>query len=317
MTDAATPTAAETATPMTSRIEPGAVAASALALGALALPDHTRMSPGRRHLLRLGRAAYVGWYTWDVARRTPWPQLPAPVLGAVGGAAATLATAPVDEAVDGWMADRLRSWGVRRPRLALALAGVGIGAALALDNQLRPSPDDASEWVEPDELFETVEVPDHARALLEAMLDAGAATRSAEAAGQTVAPAGLAVPAGLTEAAAILREQLDQARATVLRDQPMTTDVHFQIVDDVPRVVPHTQTWPVRAHFEAGGVPLQVELWIGDGHLSGLSIMQRSDDLAEDDERWSVDILEVLEAWPAPAEVRLVLETADGSRPVG
>ena len=53
------------------RIEPGAVAASALAFGALSLPDPNQLTSARRRLLRLGRAAFLGWYTWDLTRRTP------------------------------------------------------------------------------------------------------------------------------------------------------------------------------------------------------------------------------------------------------
>lgn len=306
MTDIAAPTVTETAPSTTSRTKLGTVAASALALGALTLPDHTRMTTGQRHLLRLARSAYVGWYTWDTGRRALLPEVPAPIFGAVAGAAVTLVTAPLDEAADGWAAARLRSWGMQRPRLALALVGAGVGAALALENQNRLGSWDQDELLEPGDFYESVEVPDHARALLEAMLDAA-----------TSPGADGPVPAGLAETAATLRGQLDQAQASILRDQPLSTDVHFEVPAETPRVVPHSQGWPVRAHFEAGGLPLQVELWIGDGYLSGLSIMQRGDDLAEDDERWETDILDVLEAWPTPEQVRLVLETADGSRPVG
>lgn len=306
MTDTAPQADLDTPPGQKGRFEPRTVAASALALGALALPDHTRMSRGRRHLLRLARSAYVGWYTADMVRRTPMPEVPAPLFGAVAGAAAALATAPVDEASDRWLADRLRSWGVPRPRLVLAVVGAGMGAVLALENQTRPTQDGEDELLEPGDFFESVEVPVHARALVQAMLEAAAS-----------AGAGVPVPAGLAETAATLRHQLDQAGASVLRDQPLSTDVHFEVPAEAPRVVPHSQGWPVRAHFEAGELPLQVELWIGDGHLSSLSIMQRSDDLAEDDQRWEIDILDVLESWPTPEQVRLVVETAEGSRPVG
>lgn len=303
MTPASDP---DTTAPARRRVEPRAVAASALALGALAFPDHTRMSPGRRHLLRLARSAYVGWYAWDTVRRTPMFEVPAPVFGAVSGAAAALVTAPADEAVDGWVADRLRSWGMPHPRLALALVGAGVGAVLALENQSRPAPGDEDEMLEPADFFEPIDVPDHARALVEVLLDAP--TSSGE---------DTPVPAGLAETAATLRVQLDQARASVLRDQPLSTDVHFEVPAEAPRVVPHAQGWPVRAHFEAGELPLVIELWIGDGRLAHLSIMLRDDDLAEDDERWGTDILDVLETWPTPEEARLVMETAEGSRPVG
>lgn len=286
------------------RIEPRTVARSALALGALALPDPTRLGPGRRHLLRLARSTYVGWYIADMARRSQIPDVSPVVFGAVSGVASGLITAPLDEAADRWMADRLRAWGVRRPRLVLALAGAGMGAWLAVDQQRQQASQDEGELLEPDDFFETIDVPDHARALVQAMLDVVSA-----AAGGPVS--------ALAESATTLRDQLDQAQASVLRDQPMTTDVHFQVPAEAPRVVPHTQGWPVRAHFEAGELPLVVELWIGNGYLDHLSIMLRDDDLAEDDERWGTDLLDVLESWPAPEQVRLVMETPEGSRPVG
>ena len=301
------------------RFDPRTVTASALALGALVLPDHTRMSPGQRHLLRLARSAYAGWYAADTVRRVPMPEVPAPIFGAVAGAATALVTAPLDEAADGWLADRLRSWGMRRPRLALALVGAGVGAVLALENQNRPVVDAEDTWREPSDLFDTVEVPASARALVEAMLDAVASPGTdAAVPGPEVPTPGpdAAAPAGLAQTAATLRAQLDQAQASVLRDWPMTTDVNFEVAEDTPRVVPHAQGWPVRGHFEGGELPLLVELWIADGRLSHLSIMLRDDDLAEDDARWQTDILDVLETWPTPEEVRLVIETGEGSRPV-
>ena len=281
----------------------GTVAARALALGALTLPDHTQMSRGQRHLLRLARSGYVGWYAADMFRRTSMPDVPAPFFGVVTGVATALITAPADEAVDRWFADRLRSWGMRRPRLALALTSAGVGALLALENQMRATPDEDADLLDPENFFDTVEVPAAARALVTAMLEAVMAE-------DTAAP-------GLDRAAAILREQLDQAKASVLRHEQMATDVFFSDLEDATRVVPHAQTWPVRAHFEAGDLPLVIELTIGDGHLGGLSIMHRDQDLGEDDPRWEVELLDVLETWPTPQEVRLVIETGEGYRPVG
>lgn len=272
------------------------VAASALALGALALPEPARLSPGPRHLLRLGRAAYVGWYTWDLTRRTPIPPVQPQVLGAVAGAGLTLASAPVDETTDAWITDRLRRLGVRRPRLAMALAAAGMGGLLALDNQVRHDDDD-EDLMEPDDFFETGAVPPAARVLVEAMLDAAAD----DAAGAQTS---------------VLREQLGRAQGSVLADGVPSTDVFFEVPDDTPRVVPHHQTWPVRGHLEAGDLPLQLELQIGEGRLAGLSIMLRDADLADDDERWEVEIFDVLPAWPSPEQVRWVVETPEGFRPV-
>ena len=285
------------------RIEPGAVAASALAFGALSLPDPDRLTPARRRLLTLGRAAFLGWYTWDLTRRNPVPEVPATALWAVTGASLSLAFAPLDEATDRWLSGHLRRRGVQRPRLALALIGAGLGAGLALDAQMSGAADEDADLLDPENFFDTVEVPAAARALVTAMLEAVMAE-------DTAAP-------GLDRAAAILREQLDQAKASILRHEQMATDVFFSDLEDATRVVPHAQTWPVRAHFEAGDLPLMIELTIGDGHLGGLNIMHRDQDLGEDDPRWEVELLDVLERWPTPEEVRLVIETGEGYRPVG
>lgn len=273
------------------RLRPVTIAASALALGALMLPEPARLSPGRRHLLRLGRAAYAGWSMWEYTRRTPLPVVPTEVGGALGGAALTLAVAPVDEAADAWVTDRLRRAGVRRPRVGLALAGATIGALMAVDSQLRP--DKTGSWLEADELFEEAPLPDDAGDLVRAMLQA--------------AP---------SSAAATLSAQLDVATACVLKDDPQFGDVSFIVPDDGQRVVPHTQTWPVRAHLEAQGVPLEIELSVADGRLVSLTVAHRIEDMADDDDRWEREIADLLDSWPRPEDVRLVVETADGLRPL-
>lgn len=269
------------------------LAASALAAGALTLPDPARLAPGPRHLLRLGRAAYVGWYSWASLRHRAMPEVSPSVFGAVAGAGLTLASAPVDEATDAWLSERLRRLRVGNPRLALALAGAGMGALLALDT--RPDEDeDATHVGTPEDFFDTVEVPATARALVEAMTDAALHAQ-------------LDAPVDPAQAE-VLRAQLDAAQASVLAGGVPTTDVFFEVPEDLPRLVPHHQTWPVRGHFEAGGVPLQLELQIGAGRLAGLSILQRDEDLPADDERWEIDLLDVLEAWPTPEQVRWVVD---------
>lgn len=282
-----------TAEPREGRPHPATVAVSALALGALALPEPARLAPGPRHLLRLARAAYVGWYTWGLTRRDALPHVPPQVFGAAAGAGLTLAGAPVDEATDAWVSERLRRAGVGNPRLLMGLAGAGMGALLALDSRARPEDDE--ELRTPEDFFETVEVPPAGRALVEAMADAAADQ----------------------EEGALLRQQLDVARASVLAGGVPTTDIFFEVPEGTTRLVPHAQTWPVRGHFEAGDLPLRLELQVGDGRLGGLSIMLRDEDLADDDERWEVDVLDVITGWPAPEQVRWVVETPEGLRPVG
>lgn len=290
------------------RIRPVTVAASALALGAVVLPDPARLSPVALHLQRLGRAAYLGWFTWDLTRRTPMPEVPASLFGAAAGAGLGLAMAPVDEATDAWAMRLMDRIGVRRPRLAIALAGAAAGTLAVLDNQTRPTEEDILDLMTPEDLFEAVEVPPRARDLIGAMLDAAD-------------PDGALGPAAPVTSASVeaLREQLSFARASMLSEDvaDLATDVFLDVPEDAPRAVPHQQTWPVRGHFEAGDLPLQLELSIGDGRLVGLSIMQRDADLAEDDPRWEADILDVLQEWPAPEQVRWVVETAEGYRPVG
>lgn len=266
------------------------VAVGALALGALSLPDPNRLPSGRRHLLRLGRAAYVGWYSGAAARRAEVPDVPAPLFGAVAGAAVALVTAPVDEATDAWLTGLLRRAGVTRPRLAAALAGAGLGAWVAVDSQRVTGSQDPTTA---DDLFRTGDLPDDARRTMELLL--------------TAAP---------SESADTLLRQLEVARATVPVGG-MSLDVYLEVPDDSPRVVPHTQVWPVRAHVEAGVMPLEIELATTGGHLTSLTISQRSEDLTDDDPRWDLDVHDVLQGWPPASELRLVTETPDGYRPLG
>ncbi|MGD8149491.1 hypothetical protein [Ornithinimicrobium sp. Y1694] len=275
-------------------LNPRTIGLSALALGALALPDPARLSPGQRHLLRLARAGFVGWYAWDLTRRTEgWPPVSPEFLGAAGGAAVTLATAPLDEATDAWADRTLRRFGIDNPRPVIAGLAALMGAGLAADAQSRPAVADA--WVPVDDVFESIELPGYARSLIEKMLDSA--------------------PVEFTPAATALRAQLDVATASTLVDQE-STDVFLQVPDDAPRTVPHGLTWPVRGHFELGEIPVQLELSIGDGHMVGLNIMMRDAYLADDDPRWEVDLLEHLDAWPTPDQVSWVVETSQGLQPV-
>lgn len=279
--------------PRERRPRPVTIAASALALGALALPEPARLAPVPRHLLRLARSGYVGWYTWGLTRRGPLPYVPPQAFGALAGAGLTLAGAPIDEATDAWVTEQLRRRGVRRPRLLMALAGAGMGALFALDSQARPEDDE--ELRTPEDFFEAVEVPAAGRALVEVMAEAAADRSQGE----------------------VVRQQLDAARASVLAGGVPTTDIFLEVPEGTARLVPHAQTWPVRGHFEAHDLPLRLELQIGEGRLAGLSIMLRDEDLTDDDERWEVELLDVITDWPTPEQVRWVVETPEGIRPVG
>ena len=259
--------------------------ASGAALGALTLPAHHRLSPGRRHLLRVATAAWGGWYGWNLARTLPIPFVPTAALGAAATAALTLASAPVDEAFDAGLERRLLAWGLNRPRLILAAAAAGLGTLALLDTVRAAEEED---WVDAEELFDDADLSPAIAALIAALLNAED-----------------------SESSRALLEQLGQARAQVF-DEGFSASVYLTVPEEAATVVPRLQEWPIHAHFEVDGLPLRVDLTIGEGRLTAAHIMLRDEELDEDDPRWEIDIEEVLHTWPGVEQVRLMRETPQG-----
>lgn len=267
-------------------------ALAAVAFAALTLPDPARMGPGRRHLLRLGSAAVTGWLGWRAAEDQDGVPFVAPsAFGAAAGAAAALALAPVEDATDRWLHGRLRRAGLHNPRPAMALAAAALGAlALATD---RRSGTQGEELVAVEDLYEERDLDPALRALIRAMLEAGD-------------------PAAVGPALA----QLDGARAQALGDGFEST-VSLVVDPDLPRVVPHTQAWPVSARWHIGEHPVVLQLQLHGGRLDHVALVPDEERYPDDQDPFEVTPVDDPDnTWPGPGEVTLTVETPEGVRSV-
>lgn len=231
-------------------------AAVATGFAGVTLVAPQRLDPDARTLHRLVTSALTGVFWADTAD----PEASRPALqGLVAGGLTMVAlpwTEPWDEAVYGWLADR----GVRDPRLLAA--GVAVVTVLAGYALTRLAPvDDA-----PDA---TVELDPRAAEVISALLEAD------------------------FPGAESLRTQLDVAAQ---HDAPVGAGVLIAIdYPDLPRAVPHDQTWPVSATFTRGGVDYRLRLEIADGYLNMLSVTPEADEFDDFDRAWqALDDGEVL-----------------------
>src|SRR5690606_33293492 len=104
---------------------------TAAATGLLTLPDPARRTPATRFALRTAVAGTTGagvWLGTDGDSALDLPSRAAFTAGAVG---LVYGAAELGEAMDRALQRRLVRMGVRRPRLAMALAGVGASLAIS------------------------------------------------------------------------------------------------------------------------------------------------------------------------------------------
>lgn len=268
-------------------------------MAALALIEPRRLSTGRRLVYRGAVAGLTAWTMWASLR--PSRDSGADELGPVGRAAITTGAAgaalgltEAGEALDARLNDGLVRAGVRRPRVWLAAGEAALSfaawwAARAADLASR----DEADSEEPAESI--VEVPEGIRALASLLLSAT---------DEYGAPQ--------------LREQLTGARMKGLDD--VEVDVAFVPLDtekELPRAVPGNGAFPAIGRFRAlGGRTFDIRLFIADGRLESLHIDEGADWSAEELDAWygAGHDLDALEAWPAPDEVELLIETAAGYR---
>lgn len=266
-------------------------AIGAAAAGALTLVDPARLRPTGRFALRSASAGIAGvgaWSAFDTApelmaepgRRVAFT---AAVVGLVYGAA------ELGEVLDAATVRGLRRIGVRRPRVVMALATVGVGLATAVVDYrtARDAPplDDAAGPVHREV---TAGVRDLAAAIL----------------GHTEEYDSLRLRAQLAVASEEVWEDDDGIPSRV---------VGFSTPDDVPLAVPHTFTFPVSARFVSPrGVPCVVRLGVEGGRLGWL-VIDVDDELwapiADDWDAGGGDPDPLADvAWPAVDDVALVAE---------
>lgn len=105
-------------------------AVSTGAAGAIALVDPRQLGAGGLRSYRAANAAFSGWMTWAVTGTEVADMSRVARAGTVAGAVAlTLVSARWSERLDARIHDTLLRCGVRQPRVVLAAASAGVGAA--------------------------------------------------------------------------------------------------------------------------------------------------------------------------------------------
>lgn len=222
----------------------------ALATGVLTLPDPARRSPAGRFALRSSAAAITGVGVWAGTGqlseiRYDLPTRAGFTAGAVG---LVYGVAELGEWLDRLTQRRLVRMGVRRPRIVMAVAGAGLGLALAVLDR-RPDPA-APQEDEAGARPSYRPLRPHVRELVSAILE------------QTEDYDSLR-----------LRAQLAVAQEEVWGEDEDARFLPLAVLDDVPLAVPHTFTFPVSARFtSARGVPCTAQLLVEGGRLSALVV---------------------------------------------
>ncbi|WP_166865438.1 hypothetical protein [Salinibacterium sp. ZJ70] len=274
---------------------------STLAVAALTLVEPRNLGLGARIAYRTATSALATWTVWASLRDDALPLPPATRTGlALATAGVTMGLADASEALDARLIDRMRRAGVRRPRVALAAASVVLGAASWWLSRGAASVDHAA--VDDDALpeDEPVDVPEHVRNLVAALLHS-------------------TPHFGATE----LLAQLDEARAIVF-EGPFGPDafwpgIGFQVPESAPRAVPGNANFPVIGRFRAlDDRTFDVYLSIQDGRLSTLSISEGADWSTADQIAWleAGRGVEELSDWPELSELTLQVETSSGYSPI-
>ncbi|MBD8061176.1 hypothetical protein [Oceanitalea stevensii] len=230
---------------------------TAAATGLLTLPDPARRTPATRFALRTAVAGTTGagvWLGTDGDSALDLPSRAAFTAGAVG---LVYGAAELGEAMDRALQRRLVRMGVRRPRLAMALAGVGASLAVSFLERRAEATDEEDDAPEGPVLRP---LPEPVRELVGAIL---AHTEDYDS--------------------LRLRAQLAGAREEVWgepEDAPQM--VELSVPEGAPLAVPHSFTFPVSARFtSARGVPCAARVLVSGGRLAAVVV-----DL--DDDAWEV-----------------------------
>lgn len=245
---------------------PERAVALAASLGAITLIDPAKLRGGE---LAAYRTTLAGITAADLATDLPPRTSPAARAAiATLGAGAVLGLSPLGEAFDAKLQRSLARRGVRRPRVALAIAGAALVLAselpgilarrrarrTSLGTDLSTGPSSALGIGPAGDHTTLGDLPDGARALIAGMLE-----YSAE------------------PSAGALAAQLRDARELVWQGVPGSYDVINIDVSDAhaaPRAVPHEQRFPVTAEFRDpdSGTNRLVRLFVEDGLLARLTL---------------------------------------------
>lgn len=272
----------------TNPVSPVFGASSAAAFGALSLIDPSRLGPARRRAYRAGVAATTAWWAGVTTDRAAL--VPANVVAGALSGVAVLALSDASEKLDARIMRRLEAAGVRHPRRWVAAASVAsVLVGYTVDRAKARAEAQALEAGE--DLVRTRALTPDVREVVRGILQA---TDSADA--------------------QVLLGQLAVAQESFFNDdlEGFSATVEFQVPEDVVRVVPHHQTYPVQARCQApDGTQLQISLQVMEGKLSHLAIDVAEEDHFEDEN--AIDVVEeLIGQWPAPSDLRYVREGPDG-----
>lgn len=258
---------------------------SSVAVGALTLVDPARLRGRARTAVHAATAAVTGWTVVTSVNRDSAVRAPLKAVG-LAAAGAAMALADKSDQLDARMVQALRSTGLRHPRwwLAAGASALMFGTYLADRNTTGTD----TRFVALEDAGTVRPIDPAARSLVEGLL------KAADVPGSEV-----------------LLSQLEQAQELAW-DDAFDTTLTFQVPDVVVRVVPHNQTYPVRALFEcANGFPLQLTLQTHEGKLDFLAIEAA-------DEEYPDPIDGFVDGWPDPSTVRYIMDGPDGvAVPVG
>ncbi|MCM3660154.1 hypothetical protein M3148_03970 [Georgenia satyanarayanai] len=236
---------------------------TAAATGLLTLPDPARRTPATRFVLRTAVAGTTGAGVWLGTDGEPALDLPGRFAFTAGAVGFVYGAAELGEAVDRALQRRLVRMGVRRPRLTMALAGVGASLAISLLERRA----EAGEEEDAPEGPVLRPLPEPVRELVSAILSHTEDYDSLR-----------------------LRAQLTGAREEVWgepEDAPRL--VELSVPENAPLAVPHSFTFPVSARFtSARAVPCAARVLVSGGRLAAVVV-----DLDED--AWEV----LAEDWDA------------------
>ncbi|WP_152190504.1 hypothetical protein [Georgenia satyanarayanai] len=218
---------------------------TAAATGLLTLPDPARRTPLTRFGLRTAIAGTTGAGVWlgTAEDRDATLDLPSRVAFTAGAVGLVYGAAELGETMDRALQRRLVRAGVRRPRLAMALAGVGLSLAMSLLERRGAGTGAVEEAPEGPTLRP---LPQPVHELVSAIL---AHTEDHDS--------------------LRLRAQLARASEEVWGEpEEAPRLVAIAVPDDVPLAVPHTFTFPVSARFTTPrGVPCTAEVLVSEGRL--------------------------------------------------
>lgn len=257
--------------------------ASTAAFGALSLVNPARLTPRRRQAYRAALATTTGLWTAVTTDRERTLLIPAHLVAGVFAGGAAWALADASEALDHRLITRMQTAGMHHPRRWLAaISAASVLASFAADRAASQTEEEV--WLE--DLMRTRPVTPQVQEVVRAILQ---------------------VP-GAPDAPELLAHlELAQESYFVDGEDQFATMVEFVVPDEVLRVVPHTQLYPIQARFHApNGIELQVSLQIHEGKLANLEV----ETVGEED---TDPVDEILDRWPDPTELRYVRDSTDGT----